>query len=245
MSGDIRLVVQSDDFGMCHAVNEGIVRAFSDGILTQATCMVPCPWFDEAASLALSHSIPVGMHSTLTAEWDHLRWRPITAAASIRGEDGTFHRTIADARTAQVPDATDELLAQAERFVQAGLTPIHVDCHMGIVHPDAYAAAARKLGVPFLYELPDVGSQWDSRSGLSHREDKVDWLVAWIEALQPGRHLLVTHCAADSPELDALARRDAENYPWTRPYRISDLGALIDPRVRDAVERRGAQLTAL
>ena len=53
----IDLVVQSDDFGMCHAVNVGIVRAFTEGILTQVSTMVPCPWFDEAAELARHHAV--------------------------------------------------------------------------------------------------------------------------------------------------------------------------------------------
>ena len=79
----IRLIVQADDFGMCHAVNEGVVEAFLDGILTQATMMVPCPWFAEAADLAHRHGIPVGMHSTLTCEWDAMRWRPLTRGRSL------------------------------------------------------------------------------------------------------------------------------------------------------------------
>jgi hypothetical protein len=53
MSDAIKLVVRVDDFGMCHAVNEGIRRAFSDGIATVASAMAPCPWFTEAVGQAL------------------------------------------------------------------------------------------------------------------------------------------------------------------------------------------------
>jgi YdjC-like protein len=33
-SGSIRLVVRGDDFGMCHAVNEGIKLAFAAEVVT-------------------------------------------------------------------------------------------------------------------------------------------------------------------------------------------------------------------
>jgi len=48
----IRLVVLSDDFGMCEAVNEGITQAFTQGLLTDANLMAPCPAFHQAAQLA-------------------------------------------------------------------------------------------------------------------------------------------------------------------------------------------------
>jgi hypothetical protein len=38
------LIVNVDDFGMCHAVNEAVFRAFKNGMLRSTTRMVPCPW---------------------------------------------------------------------------------------------------------------------------------------------------------------------------------------------------------
>src|SRR5260370_40633706 len=79
---------------MCHAGNEGAVKAFNEGILTQASVMVACPWFHEAAELAKEHSIPVGVHLMATAEWDYLRWGPLTGGGSLRTSDGTVPPTI-------------------------------------------------------------------------------------------------------------------------------------------------------
>jgi predicted glycoside hydrolase/deacetylase ChbG (UPF0249 family) len=73
VAGDVRLIVQGDDFGMCHAVNVGTMQAFQEGILTQASTMAACPWFTEAAALARESGIPLGVHQTLTCEWDFLR----------------------------------------------------------------------------------------------------------------------------------------------------------------------------
>lgn len=65
---DIQLIVRGDDFGMCHAVNQGIQRAFTDGIVTMSSTMAPCPWFGEAAEIAKDIGIPLGAHQTLTCE---------------------------------------------------------------------------------------------------------------------------------------------------------------------------------
>ena len=151
-SGAVRLVVQGDDFGMCHAVNTGTVTAFLDGILTQTTMMVPCPWFDEGVALAHEHRIPIGVHQTLTCEWDFLRWRPLTDGPSLVGDDGTPHRTVEAARAAIDHDeAVTELVAQADRFLVAGLDINHFCTHMGMVAGDAYGEIAERYQRPFLY----------------------------------------------------------------------------------------------
>lgn len=42
---DARLLfVNADDFGMCHAINEAIVRSLEEGIVGSCSLMVPCPW---------------------------------------------------------------------------------------------------------------------------------------------------------------------------------------------------------
>ena len=240
--------MQGDDFGMCHAVNTGTVRAFTDGILTQASTMVPCPWFWEAAWLAKEHDLPLGIHSTLTCEWDGLRWAPITAGRTLRGDDGTCVRTVPLAKEIDPADATDELIAQAERFLAAGLSLTYVDVHMGMSQPVAYAEVSARYGVPFLYPGVEGASlSFTSIKMLSERpaETKRDWLLGYLERREPGVHLLVSHCADDDPELAAMVRPDSPVHPWARDYRVSDLAVLTDPDVRAAVERLGIELVSV
>jgi predicted glycoside hydrolase/deacetylase ChbG (UPF0249 family) len=244
-----RLVVQGDDFGMCHAVNTGTVRAFTEGIVTQASTMVPCPWFPEAAHLAQQHGIPLGMHSTLTCEWDGLRWGPLTAGRTLRdADDGTTCvRTVPLAREIDPEEAEAELTAQAERFLGTGNRLTYVDVHMGMSQPEAYAAITARYGVPFLYPGVATSLTFDSIKSLSDRpaETKKDWLLGYLERRTPGLHLLVTHCADDEPELAALVRDDSAVHPWARDYRVSDLAVLTDPDVRAAVERLGIELVSV
>ena len=40
-----RLLLTTDDFGMCHAVNAGTLRAMRSGVAASSNFLVPCPWF--------------------------------------------------------------------------------------------------------------------------------------------------------------------------------------------------------
>jgi hypothetical protein len=245
---DITLVVQSDDFGMCHAVNEGIVDAFTGGILTQVSTMVPVPWFAEAAELARKHGIPAGIHLTLTCDWDRLRWGPLTDGPSLRDEDGMFHSTVLGAREVIDHDeALSELIAQVERFRRTGLEPTHFDCHMGRVSVRSYTAICERYGKPFIYKPVEPYVRFDSIGGLSERDGagKTAWLLDHIERLEPGTHLLVCHAARPGPEMASVCSPDWPPVKWAEEYRKSDLEALTAAEVRAAIERRDIRLAAV
>lgn len=233
-SASVRLIVQADDFGMCHAVNEGVVEAYLNGILTQATMMAPCPWFAEAAALAKRHGIPVGMHSTLTCEWNTMRWRPLTRGASLAAADGGFHATVAAASRAVVPsEASAELEAQARAMVDRDLSPIYFDTHMGLVSREAYAHICELYERPFLLPFVPRFLKIDSMLVLSPRpadRKKAD-LLQYLVGLAPGDHFIQSHPAVASEELRALASPGSDIEPWAETYRVSDLAVLTDPEV--------------
>lgn len=249
MSDAIRLVVQGDDFGMCHAVNTGTVQAFLEGVLTQASTMVPCPWFTEAAALARQHGIPLGIHQTLTCEWDYLRWRPLTEGKTLLGDDGaTLHRTVVGARDAIDHDeAVAELTAQAERFMAENLEIGYFDVHMGFIAGPAYAAVSEKYGRPFLYPGVPTSLSFTSIKGLSDREaaDKKPWLLHYLETLEPGTHLLVCHCATPGEEIASITGPESTPFRWAEEFRKSDLETLTDPDVRATVDKLGIDLVSV
>lgn len=248
MENAVKLIVRGDDFGMCHAVNEGIVKAFTEGIVTQTSVMVPCPWFTEAAALARTHGLPVGIHQTLTCEWDFLRWRPLTSGPSLTGADGTFYRSVQEAHDAlDHQDAVAELLAQAALFTAEGLTIDYLDVHMGAVAPKAYAEVAEKLGELFLYSGLAKSRGLTSIDGLTERDTsgKREWLLNYLATLQPGLHVLVVHPAVGGPELASITGPDSVPYRWAEEYRIADLELLTDPEVMALVRERGIELTSV
>ncbi len=247
MAGDIRLIVQGDDFGMCHAVNVGTMQAFQEGILTQASTMAACPWFTGAAALARESGIPLGVHQTLTCEWDYLRWRPLTDGPSLVSDDGTFFRTVADARASITQaDAVRELSAQVAKFAAEGLTIDYLDVHMGESAPEAYAEISNAVGKPYIYG-PEESQRFASIEILSDRDadSKKPWVLAYLDGLTPGVHLLVTHCAAAEPELAAMHAPGTETYRWAEEYRLSDQAIVIDPEIRKAIEERDIELVSM
>ncbi len=245
---DIQLVIQSDDFGMCHSGNAGVVQAFKEGVLTQASVMVACPWFHEAARLAKEHSIPVGVHLMTTAEWENFRWGPLTGRRSLVGSDGCLPRTIKEVQDNHDPDELlAEFVAQVELFLAQGLQPEYFDCHMGIVRAEPYREICRRYGKPFDYPIGDVEVGFDSILHISSQPtaEKLAFFLDWIAKLEAGKHLVVSHCAVDSDELRAMTTEDAENRAWANEYRPSDLEVLTSDEVRKAIAEKGIELTSV
>jgi len=61
-----RLIVNADDFGRSPSINEAVIRAHREGILTSASLMVNEPASDAAVELARQNpSLGVGLHLTL------------------------------------------------------------------------------------------------------------------------------------------------------------------------------------
>jgi len=246
-NGEIRLIVRGDDFGMCHAVNLGIKRAFTEGIVTTASTMAPCPWFGEAARIAAEVGIPLGAHQTLTCEWDYFRWRPLTDGPSLVGDDGTFPPSVELAQqNVAYDDVVRELLAQVERFRSAGLNLDYLDHHMGSTLPAAYADVSSQASVPFLYSV-EIRRNLASFSELSPRDGdgKKAWLLDYLRHLGPGVHMLVSHPAVGSSELDSLTGPDSVPYRWAAEYRLSDIAVLTDPEVKGLIDELGIRLCSL
>ena len=79
-------------------------------------------------------ALDLGVHLTLTSEWRHYRWRPLSTVSRASGlidDDGYFWRDVASLRAHLVPEAAEaELRAQIELAVASGMAPTHIDAHM-------------------------------------------------------------------------------------------------------------------
>lgn len=156
--GDKILIVNGDDVGMCHAANVGTIEAMEQGLMTSATMMVPCPWFNEIADYARRHpQRDFGIHLCHTSEWKFYRWGPVAPRAQVPGlvdPDGYLWRSIQEVYAhAQPAEALIEGRAQIQRALAAGVDVTHLDSHMGALqyHP-AYMEVYLQLAVDF--DLP-------------------------------------------------------------------------------------------
>jgi chitin disaccharide deacetylase len=157
------LMINADDFGMCHAMNAATIGLLEDDLITSATLMAPCPWFAEAAQYANHHPEKcIGVHLTLNSEMQPLRWGPVaqTSLPSLVDANGYFPGGVLEVETrAKADEVETELRAQLALFRTYGIAPSHLDNHMGSLYgfqgvqsflPLAFKLCS-ELGLPFRF----------------------------------------------------------------------------------------------
>lgn len=131
------IIINADDFGMCHAANTAISELLAGGRIDSTTVMVPCSWSPEALAFAASRTdLDVGVHLVLTSEWARYRWRPLTGTAtSLVDAAGFFPTDVAVVEQgASEADVAAEISAQLQAALDAGVDVTHLDNHMGSVY---------------------------------------------------------------------------------------------------------------
>jgi predicted glycoside hydrolase/deacetylase ChbG (UPF0249 family) len=114
------LIVNGDDFGFTPDVNQGIVDAHREGILTATTMMANGDAFDDALRLARqTPTLDIGCHLVL-----------IGGSSLVTGK--AYPRTVAQllwALARRELNPYRELATQVRRIRDAGLEPSHLDTH--------------------------------------------------------------------------------------------------------------------
>jgi predicted glycoside hydrolase/deacetylase ChbG (UPF0249 family) len=164
---DRAVIIHTDDIGMCQASVEAFADLNEIGIISSGAVMVPCPWFLHAADYARQHpQVDLGIHLTLTSEWETYRWGPVSTrdpASGLIDEAGFFHHRSAPVQEHADPAAVDlEINMQVQRAIHEGILPTHVDTHMGsVAHPKfmgSYIQLAWKFRLPLMiFRLDEAG----------------------------------------------------------------------------------------
>jgi predicted glycoside hydrolase/deacetylase ChbG (UPF0249 family) len=256
------LIVNADDFGFTRDVNEGIVEAHRNGILTATTVMANGEAFDHAVALARENpSLDVGCHLVLVqgrSVADPSRDLPATV--------GELVRALMQGRLA----VYEELSAQVRKIARAGIRPTHIDTHKHthLLPPvlSAIARVAREFRIPWVRRPFDFGIDTGARitrsavalglrvtrpgfaaalGGLKTTDHFTGFqitgslhernLIETLEKLPEGLTEFMCHPGRLGPELRAAATRLKES-------RQVELAALVSSEVRRVVERRGIEL---
>jgi chitin disaccharide deacetylase len=263
-----RLIANADDFGRTAGINEAVVRAHREGILTTASLMVNEPACAAAVRLAKENpTLGVGLHLTF------LCGRAALPAAEIPGlvdASGSFphhpvsvglryffHRRLR-------PQLLREMAAQFERFRATGLALDHVNGHLHLhLHPTLLRLLleqARAWGVravrlthdPLALNARLAGGHWCYR--VSH------WLIyrllsAWARPALRAHGLrctsrvfgLLQNARVDEAYVAGLLARlppgDSELYSHpSLDESQHEFDALISPRVKNLVAAENIRL---
>src|SRR5437763_8293119 len=69
------LILHADDLGAAHSIDAASFEALDKGLITSASIMIPTPWVAEVAAYARTHpNADLGLHLTVTSEWETYRW---------------------------------------------------------------------------------------------------------------------------------------------------------------------------
>jgi predicted glycoside hydrolase/deacetylase ChbG (UPF0249 family) len=255
-------VVHVDDLGMSHAANEGGFAALVGGPATCGSVMVPCPWFPDAAARARANpDLDLGVHLTLTAEYEHYRWGPVLGAGAVPSlvdEAGYLPRTVEEVVAGSDLDEVErELRAQIDRALGAGIDVTHLDSHMGTMFHTGFFDVYLRLGRD--YELPLFVFRNEASTKTAALEadgfplfdgfcaDSLGFEPGEGEAhnlrrlseLGPGLNYLICHAAQGGPELEAITA-DAHARDFERRFYGGEPGrrALADEGIATLGMRR-------
>jgi predicted glycoside hydrolase/deacetylase ChbG (UPF0249 family) len=221
------LIINADDFGMCHAVNEAVAGILREGVVRSTTLMVPCPWMLHAVHFLRDHpEIAFGVHLTALSEWVDYRWGPVTPkekVPSLIDEAGYFYNFEAMpgflARVS-LRELEMEFRTQIEVVLAAGLRPSHLDWHalrigdrgdifgllLGLARD--YGLALRVAGRPWIEKVQSLGlpaNDYDFLdSYLLDPASKADRYAERLRDLPAGLSEWAVHPGLDNSELFAI-----------------------------------------
>jgi predicted glycoside hydrolase/deacetylase ChbG (UPF0249 family) len=210
------LVVNADDLGLSDAVNEGILAAHEDGIVTSASLMVRQGAAPAAAQRAAEHpDLAIGLHIDL-GEWNY--------------EEGDWTLAYSHCDSDDRDEVEAECRAQLERFrALLGRDPTHLDSHQHVHESEPAKGVAEmlaaELGVPLRNRAIRYEGGFYGQSGRGEPFPEgitAAALMELIRALPPGWTEIGCHPAAGPvPTSSYNAERQIE------------LATRRDPQVKD------------
>lgn len=263
-----RLIVNADDFGRSNAINQAVIRAHREGILTTTSLMVNESACAEAVALARDHPrLGVGLHLTLLCGHAALPAAQIPGLVNARGEftqnpAGAGFRYFFDVRLRE--QLRREIHAQFARFRATGLPLDHVNGHLHLhLHPVVFGILAEdsaQLGIerlrltydPFWLNLQLARGNLFYRAShalIFHTLAARARPVLRRRGLKYTRHVfgLLQNARVDrqyvSRLLDRLPEGDSELYSHpSLDHFQNELEALVNPGVRQQVKSHGIGL---
>jgi hypothetical protein len=127
-----KIIVNADDFGLCHSVNTAIINGFLAGNISSTTIMANMPGRDEAVQLAKKHpELGIGLHFCIT------EGQSLCDASSITNSNGEFYNwkkinSLLLNGKVNKGDIYNELEAQYFNISNEGIKITHIDSHQHI-----------------------------------------------------------------------------------------------------------------
>jgi len=250
---EIYLIIRGDDIGSSHAANVGCIESYQDGIMQTVEIMPPCPWFFEAVEMLNKNpKLDVGIHLTLTSEWDYIKWRPITNCPGLTDEAGNFfpmvwknenyppNNSIAESDYT-IEEVEKELRAQIELSLKYVPQCSHISAHMGFTSFDkSIDEVVKKLAKEYnlFIDMSEVKRfpGWDKNSSL---ETRINQFCKNIEKLTAGTYLFVDHPAKNFEEMKSVGHINNRDVAIQREW-VTRI--FTSEKVKTSIKNKGVKL---
>jgi hopanoid biosynthesis associated protein HpnK len=260
-----RLIINADDFGRSPSINQAVIRAHREGVLTTASLMVNEAAAAPAAELARAHpTLGVGLHLSLVCGRSALSPKEIPGLVNARSEFGSNPVTTGAgyfARRGLRAQLREEIRAQVDRFHATGLPMDHLNGHLHLhLHPvifDLLMENAAEWGIryvrltqePFWLTARLVKGRWAYRVVHAATFRILSRRAAGRLQARGIRHTgnvfgLLQDGHVDEEYLlkllPVLPPGDIELYSHPSLDEFAhELAALVSPRVRDLIDKLG------
>ena len=255
-----RLIIRADDMGSFRSANIACMEGYKNGVETCIEVMVVTSWFPEAARLLRENpGIDVGLHLTLTSEWDNVKWRPLTHCPSLTDSNGYFLPMMSPnpaypglailENTWSLAEIEQEARAQIEMALKNIPQISHISGHMGSTGFDPEVVKLmRRLSEE--YHLPVVDRveamqeydfTYSGYDGASKTPaEKEASFIRMLDKLEPGkRYMFLDHPALDNEEMKTVGHIGYENVAMDRQG-VTDL--FTSPKVKQALKDKNIDL---
>ena len=252
------LIIHADDLALARSVDAASFAALERKAASSASVMVPCPWFTEVAAYAREHpDHDLGLHLTLTSEWNTYRWGPVASQDQVPGlldPAGYLWPDVPGvAKNAKPEEVEREIRAQVELAIRSGLKPTHLDTHMGTLFAKpgffaAYLKVAHEFGIPAF--VPRVAGASPQLLAMVRETDIVldgfamagpqvkpeGWMEYYggvVRTLKPGVTELIVHLAYDDAESQAVM---VDHPAYGAAWRQRDFDVITSPEFKKLLE---------
>lgn len=265
------LIIHGDDVGVSHSQTKATFDAMKNGVVNSTSMMVPTGWSAEVGEMAKEMpNADIGIHITLTNEWLNFNWGPEagkTAVPGLTNEKGHMYPDCAQVTANASPEEVEkEIRAQIKAANQMGITPTHLDSHMGCIfygRPEylaSYLKIAQELKIPAMINQQMINGIVKNNPALFSEIDVdklplVDKIIMAepkdyesgmeifyadeLNNIQPGLNVILIHLAFDDEEMNAVTKgHDSFHAPW----RQADYNFFTSDKARELIEKNNVKL---
>lgn len=176
----MKVIINADDFGLTEGINNGILTAHKQGVVTRTTLIMNGKAVDHAVKLAKAHpTLKVGIHLALSYG------KPLSDKVDLlvdKSNTFKFTKYETDLSPSEIQQVEQEWDTQIQAFLKTGLTLDHIDSHHHVHGWTCLQPVVKhlfdKYHLPFRYT-----DQLENRSDMSLTESL--WLDFYGELAQP------------------------------------------------------------